>query len=122
MRIIKNLLLLFAVMATAACTDEETNVEKYYEGNWDLTSPHSEVDSTSSFFISATGDFEYDLNYGGSVLKVRGRVEENGELRADLKIDTIILGISRGNLTPDRTGSGDYTIVNQDFSWTATKQ
>ncbi len=122
MRTLKLMLLSFTVIFVIACSDEETNVEKYYEGGWIIRSNDPEVDSVSNIFVQSSGDFTYDLNYGGGTEKVIGIVKETGDVRANIKLDTILLGISRGKFYVDGTGSGEYTIVNQTFKWTATKK
>ena len=122
MRILKIMLLSFGVLATVACTDDETSIEKYYEGNWTIQTSDPQIDSVTNIFISAEGNFAYDMNYGGGTIKVNGIVKNTGELRADLTLDTLLLGINRGRLHIDGQGSGEYTIVNQKFEWTATKK
>jgi hypothetical protein len=122
MRAIKLLVLSALTVVAISCSDEETNVEKYYEGIWEIKSTSTEIDSISRVYVSGSGNFEYELNYGSAVEQIVGRVEEDGELRADIRVDTLILGNSLGQLNPEGTGSGEYTIVNQKFSWTATKQ
>jgi len=122
MRLFKIMVLSFIVVSTVACSDEETNVEKYYMGTWVISSTNPEIDSTVNVFVSAEGNFNYLMNYGGGELDVTGIVKENGDVRADVTLDELLLGISRGKFSPEATGSGEYTIVNQTFQWTAKKK
>ncbi len=122
MRIFKVLFLSFVLMAVVACSDEETNIEKHYEGGWVLKTNTAQMDSVSDIFISAEGNFSYILNYGTADHRVKGSVGNSGMLEGDVTLDTLLLGSINGTFYTNGTGKGEYNIVNRKISWTATKK
>lgn len=106
----------------AACKDDQTNVEKYYEGNWAITSTDEELDTTVTFFIDSEGQFEYSVIYGGGEVFIVGEVNDEGQFTSDLNVNENTIGSVNGVLEQKGTGYGKYTIVASQFDWTAKKK
>lgn len=122
MRFFKEVLFGLMVVFMVSCDDEETNVQKYYEGGWLIESADPAVDSVANIFISKEGNFEYLLNYGSQSLTVTGRVTESGEIEGNIELQNLLLGVTTGQLGQTGSGTGLYTIANQEFEWVTTKK
>lgn len=119
---IQLLVLAGMIFFISACKDDQTNVEKYYEGNWAITSTDEEVDTTVTFFIDSEGQFEYSVMYGGGQAFIVGEVNEKGEFTSDFNVNSYTIGSVNGILEQEGTGYGKYTIVASQFDWTAKKK
>lgn len=118
----KTLIALAGLCLLIACKEEESNVEKYYQGAWEIKSKGGSLDTAVIVSVNGSGDFTYDLLYGGGTITVVGEVDQNGKLLGDISTSATMIGATEGTLNQEGLGTGTYQIVDKTFTWNATKQ
>ncbi len=111
-------LIVFAI----SCKEEQTDIEKYYEGPWKISTTDKDMDTTVTMTVNAEGQFEFNSPYSNDQVHVIGEVKGSGEVLGDVEFQENILGAMQGTLSQSGDGSGKYIIVNKTINWTATKQ
>ena len=100
---------------------EQTNLYAKYQGKWSGTYT-GDGNGTWTATFDNNGKAVGSLVSGGNTFNLSGEVAENGEINAEYKSGSAVVGTMTGTLT-DKTGSGtwDNTIQNLNGTWTGTK-
>ncbi len=114
------LTLISALLLVSCKKDEDSNIEKYYQGEWLVNIPA--VDTTISMNVNTNGNYSYTLDLDGTENQLEGAVNENGELSGTIEVSGFQAGTITGNLNQQGTGNGTYVILGQQINWSAQKK
>lgn len=108
------------ISLTACKKDEEEKSD--YQGSWNFKSEEQQMDTTLAITINASGAFSYKLNYQGMNADLSGSVDDNGKIDGKVTASGISFGSMKGTLKTSGTGSGNYYLLSDTISWTATRK
>lgn len=122
-------LLAASLLIFTSCKDEEDenpneNIQKHYQGNWEITGNQVGFDTTFVMAINVEGDFDASTELGGETANLEGSVDNEGTVDGSINSHTQIVGTITGKLNTSGTGSGTFVMLppsGETYNWTATK-